>query len=78
MLVFVIGCWIIMESAACNVSVVVAPAVFVMAVLTVMSPSELPGLPVVIVTLLPAVSAVEMADARIVESLDVGEKPGGV
>ena len=78
MLVLVMGCWMMIESAACNVSDVVAPAVFVMAVLTVMSPSELPELPVVMVTLLPPVSAVEMVDARIVESPDVGEKLGGV
>ena len=67
-----------MESAACSVSVAVVPAVFVIAVLTVMSPSEPPELPVVMVTLLPPVSAVEIVDARIVESLEPGEKFGGV
>ena len=67
-----------MESAACRVSVTPPPLVLAMALLTVMSPSEPPELPVVMVTLLPPLSAVEMVDARIVESDEVGEKFGGV
>ena len=69
----------LMSLFAFSVSVASVPADFVSALLTLMSPAWVPVLPVSMLTLVPALSAVLMTVLRIVElsaaGLNVGDCP---
>ena len=64
--------WKMMSSAAVSVRVALPPPVLLMSVETVMSPSCVPVVPVVMVTLVPALSDVSITPASICALFPVG------